>query len=412
MLGTEGLGPDIVGVKASYRGELRRVRVTRPVTLRSLLAALRDAFTLVADGRAVPDNMIEVMWRDAGGATMPLTSDDDVDLAVATVDSLPQEVPRLLRLTVELKPESQVTPPTQEVHSSPPTASPPSNIFPSGGMFPKIPPNVSPFSLLQLLTVPGVRDRAVPALQAISNCQPLDPLPQDAVNELASIAVENIPEIAQILGVSSASYSEKQQAVAGHLVQALSTPFVRQLVPMAISLISQPAQPPQMPSSVPSVICSQCRAAMTGERFKCTVCPNTIICSQCCNAHDSSHSLVALFIEPKAAPVTVLCDEMAMFVSDVNIEPGTPLETGNDYIKIWRVKNNTPTPWPQDTQLVHFSGDFLGANTTVSAVAPSTEGEIFVEILPKEPGHRVGEWRLMSGGSFFGARLKIDVIVL
>jgi next-to-BRCA1 protein 1 len=106
---------------------------------------------------------------------------------------------------------------------------------------------------------------------------------------------------------------------------------------------------------------------------------------------------------------------LARFVCDVSIDDGTHVLPDQSFVKIWRLRNEGATAWPESTRLAFVGGDNLATtdSVVVPPVAPGAEVDIAVDMkAPTKPGRYVGYWRLVDrDGVRFGQRIWVDVIV-
>jgi len=106
---------------------------------------------------------------------------------------------------------------------------------------------------------------------------------------------------------------------------------------------------------------------------------------------------------------------LARFVSDVSVPDGSISQPGETFIKIWRMRNEGTTAWPDNTRLAFVGGDKLSSHeaVTVPSAQPGQEIEIAVDMIaPSQPGRYVSYWRLcLPDGSRFGHRVWVDIFV-
>jgi len=96
------------------------------------------------------------------------------------------------------------------------------------------------------------------------------------------------------------------------------------------------------------------------------------------------------------------------------MDDGTLVNTSFAFTKVWRMRNDGTTAWPEGCSLMLVGGDSLSPITSV-AVPPVPAGEeydIGVEMVaPATPGRYVSYWRLCcSDGTRFGHRVWVDII--
>jgi len=117
------------------------------------------------------------------------------------------------------------------------------------------------------------------------------------------------------------------------------------------------------------------------------------------------------------------------FISDVTFPDGTKVQPGTVFTKIWRVRNDGESTWPEGTVLVHVGGDvFDSAPLNGSAagkarhISPNAvplakvqeEVEISASLTaPQATGRHIAYFRLQTkDGVCFGQRLWADIRVV
>jgi hypothetical protein len=101
------------------------------------------------------------------------------------------------------------------------------------------------------------------------------------------------------------------------------------------------------------------------------------------------------------------CDLAAAGIPiDVTIPDDTQMQPGESFTKIWRLQNKGTCNWTSSYSVALFSGDAMGAPTSVplpANVAPNASVDIPVDMIaPQVAGTYQGNWKLKnaSGGSF------------
>jgi len=98
----------------------------------------------------------------------------------------------------------------------------------------------------------------------------------------------------------------------------------------------------------------------------------------------------------------LLCDSLSFDPDtvDVNIEDGTIMSPGQDFVKTWRVKNNGSCPWGAEYELVYagYADEMDGQFQPLTAVVqPGTEVEISVQFkAPAEVGEYLSAWQMSN----------------
>lgn len=118
-------------------------------------------------------------------------------------------------------------------------------------------------------------------------------------------------------------------------------------------------------------------------------------------------------------PALVNC---ALFIKDININDGTTIQAGSQFLKIWEMSNPGAGAWPQDTVLQFVGGDRMFADVDANKtsphfkipLAPVCESVCVTADLkaPPQPGRYVSYWRLVApDGEPFGHCIWCDIIV-
>ena len=109
------------------------------------------------------------------------------------------------------------------------------------------------------------------------------------------------------------------------------------------------------------------------------------------------------------------CENLMLFLGDVNYEDGTVLPAGTTFVKEWEVQNYGDCDWDENYHLYFIAGDRLGAPNYVDIprVPQGAKGRIAVELTaPDEPGEYRSEWKLFGADNrFFGESLYAEIVV-
>lgn len=112
----------------------------------------------------------------------------------------------------------------------------------------------------------------------------------------------------------------------------------------------------------------------------------------------------------------------ALFVKDININDGTTIQAGSQFLKIWEMSNPGAGEWPKDSVLQFVGGDRMFADVDANkscphfkiSLAPVGESVCVTADLkaPPLPGRYVSYWRLVApDGEPFGHCIWCDIIV-
>lgn len=69
----------------------------------------------------------------------------------------------------------------------------------------------------------------------------------------------------------------------------------------------------------------------------------------------------------------------ATFIEDITVPDGQVFPPGAEFVKTWKMLNDSDKPWPENTELVYVAGDTLSRGSTsksVGFVAGNTEVEL------------------------------------
>lgn len=108
---------------------------------------------------------------------------------------------------------------------------------------------------------------------------------------------------------------------------------------------------------------------------------------------------------------------LARFVADVTVRDDTVMPGGKKFQKIWRMRNECSSPWPEGTRLTFVGGDNIAegecTSVEVPSLAPGQETDISVNMIaPLKPGRYVSYWRLVDpNNQRFGQRVWVDILV-
>jgi hypothetical protein len=113
--------------------------------------------------------------------------------------------------------------------------------------------------------------------------------------------------------------------------------------------------------------------------------------------------------------VDTSCEPSARFVEDVTVPDDSLYNSGVNFTKTWRLRNDGECTWQPGTKWAFISGDLLGAQSPVDVelAEPGRIVEISVEMeAPPSPGTYKSYWRMQGpDGEFFGDQAYVRIIV-
>jgi len=110
-----------------------------------------------------------------------------------------------------------------------------------------------------------------------------------------------------------------------------------------------------------------------------------------------------------------------VFEGDITIPDGTVLKPGEDFIKIWALRNTGNCTWDEGYALVYIGGSTPNLDPTnlefkagADFIAPGETADLDVRLTtPCVPGKFEGHWRMRSdSGYYFGTTLSVYVEVI
>ena len=110
---------------------------------------------------------------------------------------------------------------------------------------------------------------------------------------------------------------------------------------------------------------------------------------------------------------TSVCTNMAKFDGET-IADNTSFAPGQEFIKIWTLRNVGTCIWSPDYELVSVNGEAMGGTSPApigKTVKPNNAVQIYLpQKAPDSPGEHQGSWMLRSpAGQLFGLGAKADV---
>lgn len=128
----------------------------------------------------------------------------------------------------------------------------------------------------------------------------------------------------------------------------------------------------------------------------------------------SSPIILETFTPPAATP-TPECDNDLVFLQDLTIPDGTHMQPGEEFEKVWQVRNEGSCVWGSGYYLRLQDGDALGTlgRQPLPASSPGDVVEIRIHfIAPDQPGNYRSAWKANDfGDTPFGVLIYLEIIV-
>ncbi len=125
------------------------------------------------------------------------------------------------------------------------------------------------------------------------------------------------------------------------------------------------------------------------------------------------HQFYALIKVPSTA--TTKMDNRAQFMGHETVPLWTVMKPGEEFEKIWRVRNIGKSTWGEGYTLAYLDGERMGGPDSVSVPITITKQTARLKlplIAPTQPGYYQGYWKLRDPrGQFFGPRLPVWIRV-
>ena len=116
---------------------------------------------------------------------------------------------------------------------------------------------------------------------------------------------------------------------------------------------------------------------------------------------------------PTATPAG--CYDGMEFVRDVKVPDNTEMRPGQDFDKVWRIKNTGTCAWDRDYRIVFVQGDRMDGDTefvTTTVRTGDTYDMIIDQEAPNRPGKYTGVWQMVNAdGIPFGERIWVKIRV-
>jgi uncharacterized protein affecting Mg2+/Co2+ transport len=103
------------------------------------------------------------------------------------------------------------------------------------------------------------------------------------------------------------------------------------------------------------------------------------------------------------------------YVADLTVPDGTYMNPGQNFDKVWRIKNTGTCTWDGSYKFAFVQGNPMGGQpqSINGSVAPGQTYDMSVNMTaPTTPGSHVGQWQMVNGqGLAFGTRIWVHIIV-
>jgi len=130
----------------------------------------------------------------------------------------------------------------------------------------------------------------------------------------------------------------------------------------------------------------------------------------------STNEGTSTFSAPQPTPITGGID-LAEFWADVTIPDGSDFNAGDEFTKVWKLRNSGTNTWTPQYGLAFFTGEQMSAPNVVpisANVPPGETTDIAVDMVaPETSGNYLGYWKMRDpAGEFFEypVYVQIDVV--
>ncbi|KAI8598274.1 hypothetical protein EDD21DRAFT_382925 [Dissophora ornata] len=206
------------------------------------------------------------------------------------------------------------------------------------------------------------------------------------------------------------SAAQAPTASSANPVNAVNT--AKAAKPVCVVKIAKAANTVMSAPSAPSASCTPCTVAPSQPEEA----PKAFTLSQ------SVASMITSSSSSTLAAVAQGSAFSATFVKDINLQDGTVIQAGSQFLKIWEMSNSGPGEWPKETVLQYVGGDRMFTDADVNVNTPffkipiAALGEsvcVTADLkAPASPGRYISYWRLVApSGEPFGQRVWCDILV-
>jgi ABC-type amino acid transport substrate-binding protein len=118
---------------------------------------------------------------------------------------------------------------------------------------------------------------------------------------------------------------------------------------------------------------------------------------------------------PGPTPAPAGCYDAMMFVEDVKVPDGKEMDPGDNFDKVWRLRNVGTCTWDKSYKMVFVQGDRMGGDTSsvTTTVKPGETYDMSIDQkAPNSPGKYTCIWQMLNGkGVPFGERIWVKITV-
>mmetsp|Transcript_15321 Transcript_15321/g.21369 ORF Transcript_15321/g.21369 Transcript_15321/m.21369 type:complete len:452 (-) Transcript_15321:39-1394(-) len=356
----------MIAVKVSVNGDLRRFTFDSNSSLETLVSKIRQLY-------AIPQNeIIVVHYEDDEKDRITIGSDAELREAINLHTNMSKSTQQpTLRLFVDVKPFHQINHQPQRTESSP------------------LPKTTTPLTASQEEPASFINFAQTMGFNNSNFNQLFTPLLPQYLTLLNNVHTQQ--------NTSNANTNNKQ----ANFSQLLMNPQLFSLFGQFIG--SMPRE--QMFAVMHQLLANPVLAQATSQMLA-----NFAALAQ--QAQTQQNSAQQPAPEPNQPVPEVL---NAAFVDDATFPDGSVVQPLQDFVKIWKLKNNGNTTWPKGVKLDYVSGELQATliEPLNEEVPPGAVADVKITFkAPNVPGKYSSFWKMSSPTSGqFGASVWVDIVV-